>query len=107
MHRLIIAAPRGMQVDHIDGNGLNNTRLNLRLADHSRNQMNRPAGKNNSAGYKGVSYHKAAGKFLSQIGHNGKNIYLGLHDTPEAAHAAYVAAALELHGEFACTNTER
>jgi HNH endonuclease len=107
LHRVILARILarpllpGEQVDHIDGDGLNNRRSNLRLATVSMNQQNRSMQKNNTSGFKGVSFHKLTGKWQASIGINGALKYLGLHDTPEIAYAVYCEAARELHQDFA------
>lgn len=100
MHRAIIGAPVGMDVDHINGDSLDNRRANLRLATRSQNLQNRPRQRNNSSGYKGVSRYRT-GQWMACITVDGARKYLGYHPTPELAHAAYCAAAAELHGEFA------
>lgn len=89
------------QADHINGNGLDNRRENLRLATKSQNNANRRISKNNKSGYKGVSWHKASGKWVAGIKVNGKSINLGGYDTPEQAHKAYCDAAIKYFGEFA------
>lgn len=103
-HRIIFLMHRGYlpdQIDHIDGNGLNNDIENLRAATSSQNNQNKGAPKNNTSGFKGVSLHKQTKKWVATISHGGKLHYLGLFDTPEAAHQAYTAAATKLHKEFA------
>ena len=103
-HRIIFLMHRGYlpeQIDHIDGNGLNNDIENLRAATRSQNGSNRGAQKNNTSGFKGVSWHKKAQKWQAQIIADRKHRYLGYFDTPEAAHEAYKAAAIKLHKEFA------
>lgn len=103
-HRIIFLMHRGYlpeQIDHIDGNGLNNNSENLRAASQGQNQHNKGTQKNNTSGFKGVSREKQAKKWRAQIELDGKVRYLGLFDTPEAAHEAYKAAAKRLHGEFA------
>jgi hypothetical protein len=99
MHRVLLDAPDNMEVDHIDGDGLNNRRSNLRLATHTDNMRNRRTQKNNQSGIKGVSRSRRS--WIAQIRVNGKNRYLGTFPTAESAHAAYAAAAKELHGKFA------
>lgn len=100
MHRLITQAPKGMDVDHWpDADGLNNQRGNLRVATRCGNSQNRKMHRNNSTGYKGVS--RQGRKFIAQICASRTPTYLGTFDTAEEAYAAYVAAALELHGDFA------
>lgn len=106
MHRVIIGAPKGIEVDHIDGDSLNNRKSNLRLATRAQNAKNCRRPINNKSGYKGVYFHKASGKWLAQISANGKRVYIGCFDAPELAHAAYLRAAEKLHGEFARVGAE-
>ena len=101
MHRVIMGAPTGMMIDHIDGDGTNNRRSNMRIATHAENMRNRRMSTNNTSGFKGVHWEKKSQKWRAQIRINSVRRYLGLFDTPEAAHAAYVAASEKLHGEFA------
>ena len=101
LHRAIMRAPTGMEVDHIDGNGLNNRRSNLRLATHAENGRNARIRSDNTSGFKGVFQHKRDGSWRAQIHVDGRNKYLGVFRTPEDAHAAYVQAAANLHGPFA------
>jgi hypothetical protein len=102
MHRAIVGLGYGEKrfVDHIDGNGLNNQRSNLRIANDAENGWNRSANKNNKSGFKGVSLHQS-GKWIAQICASRNRLYLGLFVTPEEAHEAYRAAAAKMHGEFA------
>ncbi len=102
MHALLV----GKGCDHIDMNGLNNTRANLRLATRAQNAYNRVAQANNTSGLKGISWHKRDKKWRAQITVNGKNNQLGYFDTPEEAARVYDAAARDLHGEFARLNFE-
>lgn len=88
-------------VDHINGNGLDNRRSNLRLATPSQNSRNSKKPITNTSGYKGVTFCKNTGKWVGQIKENNKNHYLGSYDTPEEAYKAYCIAARELHGDFA------
>lgn len=100
MHRVIAGAPEGVLVDHIDGNGLNNRRANLRFATVSQNLCNRGPQVNNTSGFKGVIWHKSAQKWSAQIKIGRKNKYLGLFDRAlDAAHARQRASA-EIHGAF-------
>lgn len=105
MHRLILERKIGRALtneerpDHIDGNGLNNTRDNLRLATSSQNQSNRKEPAHNTTGFKGVS--KRRGKWFARIVIGGKLIWLGTYNTPEEAHKAYKQAAMKYYGEFA------
>lgn len=90
-------------VDHKDVDPSNNRWANLRKATKAQNTRNSRRPANNTSGYKGASWNIAAQKWVGTIGHNGEKIYLGCFDTPEAAHAAYCAAAQRLHGAFART----
>jgi hypothetical protein len=88
-------------VDHIDGDGLNNRLGNLRAATRTQNLANRRRHKNNTSGFKGVSFHKRERRFRAKIQVGGKTQNLGSFDTAESAHAAYCAAAEKTHGAFA------
>jgi hypothetical protein len=95
------AIPDGLGVDHINNIKNDNRIENLRLSTKSQNQGNTKKHTTNTSGYKGVCWHKKDKKWLAQIQHNGKNKYLGNFDNPEDAHAAYVAAAKKIFGDFA------
>jgi hypothetical protein len=88
-------------IDHRDGNATNNCWSNLRRATASQNNANRRRARHNTSGYKGVFSCGRSGRWRAVIRWNGRRTYLGTFDTPEAAHAAYVAAARKLFGEFA------
>lgn len=103
LHRLILMPPRGMVVDHADGNPANNSRDNLRICTTSENSMNRGAQKNSRSGVKGVCWHKGRQKWYVQIMAGRKRERVGFFDTVEEARDAYRKAAQELHGEFART----
>ena len=104
LHRLVMDAPKKVQVDHIDGNKLDCRRTNLRLCTHAGNMRNCRMRKNNTSGRKGVSWHRKSGKWQAQIRVNGKLIHIGLFEFPDEAATAYDQAAMKLHGEFALTN---
>jgi len=91
-------------VDHIDRNGLNNQRSNLRICTKSQNGISRPAQSNNTSGYKGVTWDKTRKKWKAQIMLNQKGIFIGRFNTPEEAATAYDKKAIEIFGEFAYTN---
>lgn len=103
LHRFLLQAPQGMQVDHINGDGLDCRKENLRLCTASENRCNRGMQADNKSGYKGVCWHKQRGKWHAQIKRFGQKYSLGLYSTPEAAHAAYCSAGVEHHGAFART----
>jgi hypothetical protein len=104
MHRLILGAPRGLLVDHIDHNGLNNRKSNLRLCTNAQNQQNRRPTRNGSSIYKGVDWCNFHNKFRARITHNGKRIHLGYFEDEIAAARAYDKAAKQLFGKFAFLN---
>lgn len=89
------------QVDHINGDGLDNRRENLRICTHAENTRNKRMLGANTSGFKGVSWHKGDRKFRAQITVNKRKIHLGNFDDAEMAHEMYCLAADMLHGEFA------
>jgi len=100
MHREIMNPPKGMETDHIDGNGLNNQRKNLRICTHSQNQHNRGKYDCNKSGYKGVCWHKKDKKWRASIKNNGKVIFLGRYNSKVEAYKVYCDACKKYHGEF-------
>lgn len=102
MHRVVVNAPDNMIVDHIDHNTLNNQTDNLRVCTVAQNQYNRKINKNNPTGYKGVKPHGRG--YMARIRIDGKEIYLGIWDTPEQAARVYDEAAKKYFGEFANLN---
>lgn len=77
MHRFIIDAPEGMEVDHIDGNGLNNQKENLRIVDHLENMWNQRTRKTSKSGIRGISFDKQTNKWRATATKNGKYYNLG------------------------------
>lgn len=108
MHRLVIHAPAGVDVDHVNGDPFDNRRANLRLANDSLNAANRRLlTAVNTSGFRGVVFHRLLGKWQAGIKCRGRSIYLGVFASPEDAARAYDAAARRLFGEFArCNFTE-
>lgn len=109
MHRLLLGAKAHQLVDHINGNGLDNRRANLRLCTSSENGRNRRnANKNNTTGYRGVSLRKKSGRYQAYISSSeGIRIHLGFFSTAEDAALAYNEATLRHHGAFASLNEVR
>ena len=100
-HRLAFLYVHGFlpaTIDHINQSKVDNRIVNLRGCTRSQNAANSRTRKS-KFGFRGVS--KKNGKFQAKITHNYKSIYLGVHDTPEEASAAYEAKKAELFGEFA------
>lgn len=104
LHREIMAPPRGMEVDHISGDGLDNRRENLRVVTKQQNLMNTPPSCRNRSGYKGVSWSKRAKKWVASIRVNKKTRNLGFFDTKERAAYAYDMIAEKIFGQYAYLN---
>ena len=105
MHRAIAAVADGLHVDHKDQNPLNNRRANLRPATRSQNLSNRPVQRDSGTGFKGVHFDKRSKSlYFASIKVNKKSIHLGTFKTAKEAALARDAAAIKLHGEFACLN---
>jgi len=103
MHRFILNAPRGLVVDHINHNGLDNRKKNIRLCTRKQNNRNkRPQGK--TSRYKGVYFNKPRKKFVARICINGKTTHIGVFTDQIDAAKAYDKKAKELFGEFAYLN---
>lgn len=88
-------------IDHRDGNPLNNRWSNLRLSTYSDNAANRGRMRSNTSGFKGAVFCSRTGKWRALISKDRRRYCLGRYATAEEAHAAYVAKARELFGEFA------
>jgi hypothetical protein len=104
MHRLIMNAQKGQYVDHIDGNGMNNCRENLRICTCSENQYNSFKRANASSKYKGVGWHKASNSYQARIQVENKRIHIGCFSTEKEAAIARNEAAIKYHGKFARLN---
>lgn len=103
MHRFVLNFP-DTSIDHINGNGLDNRKCNLRVCTHSMNMGNRSSNKDSCSKYKGVYYHKVNRKFVSELNYGGNRIYLGSFTDETEAAKAYDIKAKELYGEFAKLN---
>jgi hypothetical protein len=107
MHRVIMDAKIGEDIDHVDGDGLNNRRSNLRLCTPAENQHNRRGNKNSRSGFKGVCLtpnRREPTGFGSYIWTGGRSIWLGTFRDPIEAAKKYDEAARELFGRFARVN---
>lgn len=102
MHRLIMQAPAHLLVDHINGNGLDNRKKNLRLATPSQNLQSQRPRTGTQSGYKGVQRTKNGWQAI--LYREGKSFSLGVHKSPQEAARAYNAGAVRYFGEFACLN---
>ena len=102
MHRQLLNVPQGFEVDHIDGDPLNNQRENLRICTHAENLRNRKVNKNNTSGYKGVRNNHE--KWQGYLMFNGKFINLGNFSDKQKAARAYNEAAKVYFGQFARLN---
>jgi AP2 domain. len=108
MHREIMNTPIGMDTDHINGEGFDNRKANLRIVTRSQNLMNRAILKNNKTGHKGVFLDNRNRRkykiWQATISFNKKRLELGHFYTKEDAIHAYDEAAKKFHGEFAYKN---
>jgi hypothetical protein len=104
MHHEIIDVPAGMFCDHINHNGLDNRRCNIRICTPAQNGYNRLPNRNGTSRYKGVCWHKQARKWVAEICFNNHSIHIGYYDYEEDAAIAYDDMAIRLFGEFACLN---
>jgi len=102
MHRQILYTRKDQYSDHINGNGLDNRRSNLRLCTHTESNRYVQKRSHNTSGYLGVYNHE--GKWAAGIRVSSKHIYLGRYRTKEEAALAYNVAAIKYHGQFATLN---
>ena len=101
MHRVIMQAEKGVEIDHINGNGLDNRKANLRAATRRQNARNRGKTAANTSGFKGVFWHKDTSKWQASVGVDYKLHHLGLFLTKEEANEVACAFRAKAHGAFA------
>ena len=101
MHRVIMGAPPNKVVDHINGNGLDNRRKNLRICTNAENRRNQKLSKTNKSGFKGIYWHKRVNKWVVQISFNNKNIWGGCYSDKNEAVGARNELVVKYHGSFA------
>lgn len=105
LHRLIMQVfDKNIHIDHINGNGLDNRKQNLRKCTNAENRRNSKINKRNTSGFKGVRTRSNIHKFQAYIYHAKKFHHLGYYDTAEIAAKIYDKAALKYFGEFARLN---
>jgi len=104
MHRVIMNAKQGEQIDHKNRDSLDNRKQNLRFATPSQNQANSKIRSDNTSGYKGVVWYKNYQKWQVRIRYQGKRIYLGSFNNKEDAALVYNIKAKQLFGEYALLN---
>lgn len=104
LHRFISGAISPMCVDHIDGDGLNNIRSNLRICTQAENAMNVRPVHGASSKYKGVSRIKSSGRWRAYIKKHGKHMFIGSFGSEREAAFAYNAKAIEMFGQYAKLN---
>lgn len=104
LHRFIMNVAPGVEIDHINGDKLDNRRKNLRICSRSQNMANKSKRSDNSTGYKGAYWSKFHKKFMARIGVCRRYIHLGYFEDVEDAARAYDAAAKKHHGKFAKLN---
>jgi len=107
IHRLIMNPPKGMEIDHKNGNGLDNRRSNLRICTREENGRHRKLSILNTSGYHGVHYckdSKRRKRWMASIRINKKKTYLGRYYTKEEAAEVYKHASLKYHKEFSIYN---
>jgi AP2 domain len=104
LHRVIVSASSSDQVDHENGNGLDNRRHNLRHATVRKNSHNVPSHRDSTSRFKGVCWVTKQKRWQAQIYYNGKNINLGVFDDEEIAAMVYDLAAIKNFGSYARLN---
>lgn len=106
MHRVIMLTPKGLYTDHVNHNKLDNRKENLRICSNKENCRSSILNKNNTSGYKGVSFNKHAGLWRAYIMVDYKEVHLGLYKNPIDAAIEYNKKAIEYFGNYALLNAE-
>lgn len=101
MHRAILSAPVGLEVDHINRDRLDNRKRNLRLCSHGENQRNGSIRRDNTSGYVGVTYHRPRGTWQARLRFSGKRVTIGYFSSPTDAAKARDAYIDSIKDEFA------
>ncbi len=104
MHRVIMNAPKGKVVDHINGDRSDNRRSNLRICTQAENVRNQSIKSNNKSGYKGVHWDAPRKKWHAHITKNNKTLFLGRFKEIKEAVQAYNEASIRYHGQFGKLN---
>lgn len=107
LHRFVLGAnklPRGIEIDHINRNKLDNRKENLRICTRQQNLMNYGVRADNKTGYKGVQFLSKSNKYRAVINFNKKRIHVGYFKNKDSAAEAYNTMADKLHGKFAFIN---
>lgn len=111
MHRFVLEAPAGRQIDHVNGYRLDNRRANLRFSTQGENTQNQCAQARGRSRFKGVvwsgDWHRGQRPWVARIKADGRRLLVGYFLTEEEAARAYDDAAREHFGSFACVNFPR
>lgn len=106
MHREVLQTPDGLETDHVNGDGLDNRRENLRACTASENQRNRSVRVDSWSGFKGVQWSPKKNRWSVRITHNRRRLFVGDYDNLLDAARAYDTAAKDLFGDFRRDNLE-
>ena len=104
LHHLLLGNHKGLEIDHIDGDRLNNRRSNLRICTHQQNQCNQPLQRNNTSGVAGVRYYRPRHKFVARIKVSQYDLHLGYYHTLLEATQARNEGMRLMFGEYARMN---
>jgi hypothetical protein len=100
MHKYLLNPPKGMDVDHLNGNGLDNRRSNIRICTRMQNRWNIEKLPTNTSGFKGVYWRKDRKRYEAFAYKNNKRYSGGYFKDIEDAHQAQIKLSIKLHGEF-------